>query len=57
MSEIHSTPECLEVSMFVPLLDTALVHPASSGAQEERSVPHLGLFVAHFGPAVAQEPM
>jgi hypothetical protein len=33
------------------------VHPASSGAQEERSVPQMGSFVVHFGPAVAQEPM
>ena len=45
------------VSMFVPLLDSALVHPASSGAQEERSVPHLDMFVVHFGRAVVQEPM
>ena len=45
------------VSMFVPLLDRALVHSASSGAREERVVPQTGLFVVHFGPAVAQEPM
>ena len=57
MSEVHSPPECPKVSMFVPMLDTALVHPASSGAQEERSVPQTGLFVVHFGRAVVQEPM
>ena len=57
MSEGHSPPECLMVSMFVPLLDRALVHSALAAAQEERSVPQTGLFVAHFGRAVAQEPM
>ena len=45
------------VSMFVPLLDRALVHSALAVAQEERTVPQTGLFVAHFGRAVAQEPM
>ena len=57
MSEVQSPPECLKVSMFVLELDSALVHPGSSGAQEERSVPQSGWFVARFGWAVAQEPM
>ena len=39
------------------LMASAVVHFVSASTREERSVPHLGMFVVHFGPSVAQEPM